>query len=40
MGEAKQRKQSERNFCRVPKSSGYRQLVVSAPIDIKGIRVG
>lgn len=36
MGEAKRRKRSEPNFGRVPKSSSYRGLVVSAPIEIEG----
>lgn len=35
MGEARRRKESEPNFGRVPKT-GYRGLVVSAPIQIEG----
>lgn len=36
MGEANRRKQSEQNFGRVPKSSSYRGLVMSPPIEIEG----
>ena len=36
MGEAKRRKQMERNFGRIPKSSHNRGLVVCPPIEIQG----
>lgn len=36
MGEAKQRKQSDPNFGRVPKNANNRELVVSPPIEIEG----
>lgn len=39
MGEARRRKQSEQNFGRVPKSSSYRGLVVSPPIEIEDNRL-
>jgi hypothetical protein len=39
MGEAKRRKQSDPNFGRIPKSKGYRGLVVSPPIEIQGSKL-
>lgn len=39
MGEAKRRKQINPNFGRIPKSTGYRGLVVSPPIEIEGSRL-
>jgi len=39
MGEASRRKKSDSTFGRIPKSAGFRGLVVSPPIEIEGSRL-